>query len=126
LGTLTLTASNPKVIFSSGNWAWGTFGWYALLVLWRRPLGHLIAALGANGAAVLLGMVVAGSAGRLDLSRWAMSVYGTAILQIVFAVGARLLERDATRTADAAASEDEIATKRLAAQEAHEDRQRRY
>ena len=126
LGTLIITAQSPAVIFGSGDWAWGSFGWYALLVLWRRPLRHLLAALAANGAAVLAGMVFAGSVGRLDLSRWAMSVYGTAVLQVVFAVGARLLERDATRAAESAAAHDEIATARRAAQQAHEDWQRRY
>ncbi|GIJ57708.1 hypothetical protein [Virgisporangium aurantiacum] len=119
-------ACGPNAYFTTANWTWGTFGWFALLLLWQRPLTVLIAALTANSAVVLAAMAAAGQIHRVELAQWGMVLVGTALIQVILAVGARLLEHDAHRTAEAAAAADDVATRALAARIAHRERRRRY
>jgi hypothetical protein len=121
-----IAAGAPRLTFTAGNWTWGMFGWYALVVLWRRPLRHFGAALAAAGLLVLVSMLLTQPVGKIDLARWGVVVYGTSAVPMVLAVGARLLERDATRAAEAAAAERTTETERLAAETAHQARQRRF
>jgi hypothetical protein len=108
------------------NWPWGSFGWFALLLLWRRPLRWLVAALALNALVVLATTLLTQDVDRVTLARWGMIVYGTSVLQIVFAWGARFLERDAARAAEATTAYAETVTARVAGQAVHEARRRRY
>ena len=38
-------------IFTSHNWAWAAFGWFALVLLWRSPLRAMLAVIAANWVA---------------------------------------------------------------------------
>ncbi|HEY3008859.1 MAG TPA: hypothetical protein VGJ63_12480 [Micromonosporaceae bacterium] len=121
-----VVASGPGQVFGPANWPWGSVGWFALLLLWRRPLSWLVAVLGANALIVLVTMRLIQDIDRIDVARWAMTVYGVSVLQVVFAAGAGFLERDATRAAQAARLRARAAAARAAAQRVHEDRIDRY
>jgi hypothetical protein len=121
-----VVASGPGQVFGPANWPWGSVGWFALLLLWRRPLSWLVAVLGANALIVLVTMLLIQDIDRIDVARWAMIVYGTSVLQVVFAAGASFLERDATRAAEAAGLQARAAATRAAAQRVHDDRIDRY
>jgi hypothetical protein len=123
---VVVAAAAPTLTFTAANWVWGTFGWYAILLLWRRPLAGLLAALAANGALVLVTMALSQPLGPFEVSQWGMVVFGTVSLQLLLAVGARLLERDAALSAEATAAQEAVAHRRLAAQAVHAARQRRY
>ncbi|GAA2357717.1 hypothetical protein Cme02nite_33550 [Catellatospora methionotrophica] len=127
VGTPAVTAmSPPDLAFSFGNWSWGTVGWFAQLLLWRRPLGHLLALLAVNGVLMILTVAATAGVQQLDVARWGMILYGTAALQVVLAFGARRLEFEATRAAAAAAERHRIAAHEAAGQLVHHSRQSRY
>jgi hypothetical protein len=121
-----IVAGAPVLTFTAGNWVWGTFGWYAILLLWWRPLFVLLAALAGNGLVVLGTVALTEPLDRLDLARWGMIVYGTSSLQLLLAGGARVLERDAARSARAAAARRAVEHRRVAAEATHAARRRRY
>lgn len=121
-----VAAGAPRLTFTAGDWAWGSFGWYSLVVLWRRPLRQFAAALAASGLSVLVTMLLTQPVNRIEMARWAIVVFGTSSVPMILAVGARLLERDATRTAEAIAAGKAIETARIAAEAAHQARQRRF
>jgi len=113
-------------IFATTNWAWATFGWQALLLLWRWPLRWLLCALGVNMALCLATAYATGPLDRVSLSRMVMVFWGTASIQVAVAGGARALVRLAERAARAGAERAELLAARQAAERVHADRQRRY
>ncbi|MFI6824302.1 hypothetical protein ACIBJE_25665 [Micromonospora sp. NPDC050187] len=115
-------ASGEAFLFASANWGWGTVGWFALLFLWGRPLRQLVATIAA-GATIALVAVLAGGADAADLSRYAMYVYGVAVLPLALAVGAATLTTLAAERAHAASAGAAVTAQRLAA--AHAQRERR-
>jgi hypothetical protein len=134
LGIVVLLATTAAVIvgageenrFIPGNWAWASFGWQAMLVLWRVPMRWLLCALGANAVVTLIAMLAVGPVDRLDLSRFAVTTYGAVAIQVGVRGGCRFLERLAARAATAVTAREHSATLRLAADRVHVDRQRRY
>ena len=50
-------AAGERYLFSAANWVWSGLAWFFLLVLWRRPVGWLLAVLGAHGV-IALGAVL--------------------------------------------------------------------
>jgi hypothetical protein len=134
LGIVVLLAASAAVVvgvgedhlFIPGNWAWASFGWQAMLVLWRLPMRWLIGALAANAVVTLVAMLAIGPIDRLELSRFALTTYGAGAIQVGVRGGCRFLERLAARAARAATAREQSATARLAADGVHADRQRRY
>nr|MDT0658562.1 hypothetical protein [Micromonospora sp. DSM 115978] len=118
-------ASPPGLIFDAANWGWSTLGWLALLVLWHRSLWALAGVLGAGAVLGLVGVLADGRGDAADLSRYAMFIYGTAVLPVALRLGADLLDNLARDRAGAAAARAEVETERLAAGHAHRDRQAR-
>src|SRR4051812_11653594 len=49
-----IVGTGEQNLFIPGNWAWASFGWQAMLVLWRWPMRWLYAALGANAVVTLV------------------------------------------------------------------------
>ncbi|MEU4568267.1 hypothetical protein [Micromonospora sp. NPDC023956] len=117
-------ASGEALLFHSANWGWGTVGWFAVLFCWGRPLRDLVATIAA-GAVVALVAVLAQGADAADLSRYAMYVYGVAVLPIALAVGATALRSLAAERARAAATSAAVTAQRLAAAHAQRDRRDR-
>lgn len=113
-------------IFTPTNWAWATFGWQAMLLLWRWPLRWLLCALGVNMAVCLATAYATGPLDRVSLSRMVMVFWGTASIQVAVAGGARGLVRLAERAARAGVERAELLAARQAAERVHADRQRRY
>jgi len=113
-------------VFSPTNWAWATFGWQAVLLLWRWPLLWLLAALAANMVVCLATAYATGLLDRVSLSRMVVVFWGTASIQLAVAGGATALVRLSERAARAGAERAELLAARQAADEVHADRQRRY
>jgi len=74
-------------IFATTNWAWATFGWQAMLLLWRWPLRWLLCALGVNMALCLATAYATGPLDRVSLSRMVLVFWGTASIQVAVASG---------------------------------------
>ncbi len=113
-------------IFTSHNWAWAAFGWFALVLLWRSPLSAMLAVIAANWALVFIAILLTGPVDRILVSRYVMVVLGSSAIQLSVAVGARSLVRAASRAARASAERADVLTARQTADEVHSDRQRRY
>jgi hypothetical protein len=121
-----IVATGDKNFFIPGNWAWASFGWQAMLVLWRWPMRWLYGALAANAVVTLVAMLAVGPVDRLQLSGFAFTTYGAGAIQIGVRGGCRFLERLADRAAQATTAEEQSTTARVAAHGVHADRQRRY
>ena len=117
---------DPAQLFAPANWAWGSFGWFALVLLWRWPLRWLVATIGLNTVAVFVMMVAAGGLNQVAASRFTLTTFGTLALQFGVAGGAFVLQRTARRTVTAANERVELDAARQAADEVHADRARRY
>jgi hypothetical protein len=119
-------AAVPGTRFFDGvNWAWGTLGWFALLVLWGRPVARLVGVLAAGSVIALVAVLAAGEGNAADLSRWVMYVYGTTVLQIALAVAAGALGRLAGSTAATATARAGVEAEREAAGRALRERRER-
>ncbi|MGC1212471.1 MAG: hypothetical protein WA890_14520, partial [Micromonospora sp.] len=118
-------AVGERYLFTAANWVWSGLAWFLLLVLWRRPLGWLLALLGAHAAIALTAVLAHGAPAPADLTRYAMYVYGTSSLPVAVFAGAAaiaVLARDRAGTAAAALA---VEAKRVAAEQAREERQAR-
>jgi hypothetical protein len=111
--------------FHAVNWAWGTVGWFAVLVLWGRPVTRLVGVLAAGSVIALVAVLAAGEGNAADLSRWVMYVYGTTVLQIALAVAAGALGTLAGSTAATAAARAAVEAEREAAGRALRERRER-
>ncbi|SNS84768.1 hypothetical protein SAMN05421812_10233 [Asanoa hainanensis] len=112
--------------FNAYNWAWGTIGWFAILLLYDRGVAALVAVLAANAAFGLIGVVAANTgSGAVDLSRFVMYVYGTGVLPIALVAAMGVL-RDTARSAAAnEAARAALESERLGAAHAQRERQHR-
>ncbi|RZU77754.1 hypothetical protein EV384_6495 [Micromonospora kangleipakensis] len=118
-------AAGERCLFSTANWVWGGLAWFFLLVLWRRPVGWLLALLGAH-AVIALGAVLGHDAtAPADLTRYAMYVYGTSSLPVAVFVGAAAIAALARDRASTAAAAGAVAAERVAAERAREERRDR-
>ncbi|GAA1789192.1 hypothetical protein GCM10009682_09060 [Luedemannella flava] len=125
--TLVVSSSAcPKITFLSGNWAWTAFGWPAMLLLWRSPIGWLLGALGVNAVAVIVAIWLTRDVDRVDAARLVITLYGATAIQMGLFAGCRFMQRVAARAAAARAASAELETRKLVAEQIHEARQERY
>ncbi|GAA1768314.1 hypothetical protein [Luedemannella helvata] len=120
------SSSYPTTTFVSANWAWTAFGWSAMLLLWRAPLGWLLGAQAANAVAVVIALVATRPVDRVDAARVVLTLYGATALQLGLFAGCRFMQRLAARVGSAQTARVEIETRKLVAQQIHEARQERY
>ncbi|MFB9239483.1 hypothetical protein ACFFWC_28770 [Plantactinospora siamensis] len=113
------------LLFLPANWAWGTLGWFAALVLWRRRIGGLVAVLAAGAGIALAALLARTDPRAADLSRFGMYVYGTVALPVILVVGAQTLRRLAADTAGTAAARTTLDAERAAAARARRERRDR-
>ena len=113
-------------VFSPYNWAWSAYGWFAMVLLWRWPVRWLVASVAVNSVVVFLAVLDTGTADRLVVSRYVITIYGTVALQLAVVLGARALQRSARRATVDRTERAELDAVRLAADEVHADRARRY
>ncbi|MEU4480859.1 hypothetical protein AB0F68_22815 [Micromonospora sp. NPDC023966] len=118
-------AAGERQLFTTANWVWGGLAWFFLVVLWRRPLGWLLALLGAHAAIALAAVVLHDATAPADLSRYAMYVYGTSSLPVAVFAGAAAIAALARDRAGTAAAALVVAAERDAAERARRDRQAR-
>ncbi|MEU3456409.1 hypothetical protein ABZ671_22845 [Micromonospora sp. NPDC006766] len=111
--------------FAPANWAWGGLVWFFLLVLWRRPVGWLLAVLGAHAAIAFAALLASGAHAPADLTRYAMYVYGVSSLPVAVFVGGAALAALARNRAGTATATAAVEAERVAAEQARADRQAR-
>jgi hypothetical protein len=127
---LTISASvavaSHGAVTTAANWGWGAIGWLGVLAAWGRSLAPLFVLSVVN--TVLNGAVLfaVGMPSRLALALLLMSGSGAIALQLGFIVGARALSAAAEWAVKAAAARSETEARRLAGEQAHAARQRRY
>jgi hypothetical protein len=124
--TVVGLASPSHTAIDIYSWAYASAGWFALVALWRRPAGELIAFFVANVAVALAVQIVANSTDRVSVARLIMVGYGVSILQITILLGSRALTALAGRTAAAQDEQARLANRQVAAQAAYEARRHRF
>lgn len=123
---VVVSSACPRITFLSGNWAWTAFGWPAMLLLWRSPIGWLLAALATNATAVIIATALTRHVDRVDGARLVLTLYGATAIQLGLFAGCRFMQRMGDRAAAAQAARATVETKRLIAAQVHEARQQRY
>ena len=118
-------AVGERQLFTAANWVWGGLAWFFLLALWRRPVGWLLALLGAHAAIALAAVLAHGATAPADLTRYAMYVYGTSSLPVAVFAGAAAIAALARDRAGTAAAALAVAAERGAAERAREERRAR-
>ncbi|MFF4807976.1 hypothetical protein ACFY03_07135 [Micromonospora chersina] len=118
-------AAGERQLFTAANWVWGGLAWFFLLVLWRRPLGWLLALLAAHAMIALAAVALHGATAPADLGRYAMYVYGTSSLPVAVFAGASAIAALARDRAGTAAAALGVAAQREAAERARRERQAR-
>ncbi|WP_406046502.1 hypothetical protein [Micromonospora sp. NBC_00898] len=118
-------AAGERYLFSAANWVWSGLAWFFLLVLWRRPVGWLLAVLGVHGVIALGAVLGQGATAPADLTRYAMYVYGTSSLPVAVFAGAAAIAVFARDRAATAAAAGAVAAEGVAAERAREDRRAR-
>ncbi|MBQ1071648.1 hypothetical protein KBX06_00480 [Micromonospora sp. C31] len=122
---VVFAAAGERQLFTAANWAWGTLGWFLVVVLWgRRPAG-LVAVLVAHSLIALAGVLGHGATAPADLVRYAMYVYATSTLQVGVFVGSTTIARLARQRAGAAAAAHAAEAEREAAERARRERHAR-
>lgn len=112
-------------LFTTANWAWGTLGWFFVLVLWQRSTAALIGVLGAHSAIALTALTGYDATGAADLSRYAMYVYGTSTLPVAVFTGRNVIAAQSRHRAATAAARATVEAERDAAEQARHDREAR-
>jgi hypothetical protein len=122
---LVIAITPGAQIFSALNWAWGTIGWFALLLLYDRGVGPLAAVLAANAVFGLVGVLVGSTEGQgaVDLSRFVMYVYGTGVLPIALMAALGALRVTANAAAVSESARAALESERLGAAHAQHERQ---
>ncbi|GAA1871027.1 hypothetical protein [Asanoa iriomotensis] len=124
---LVIAVTPDLKIFTSLNWAWGTIGWFALLLLYDRGIGTLVGVLVANAVFGLVGVIAASPDGHgaVDLSRFVMYIYGTGVLPIALHAAMSALRETASNAAVSEAARAALESERLGAAHAQQERQER-
>jgi hypothetical protein len=134
LGVVVLLVATPMMVvatpagdtFISANWAWTAFGWPAMLLVWRSPLGWLLSAQAANAALAILATVASRPVDRVDAARLVLTLYGATAIQLGLFLGCRFMQRVAARAHAAQTARAEVDTAKLIAEQVHAARQKRY
>ena len=98
-------AESPAGQMLAVNWAWGSAGWTAVLVLHRRPLAELASFLAVEATAIFSVQAWDGL-DRLDLAAFLALLAWSTGAQIAVAAAVKALDAAADRAAAAARSED--------------------
>lgn len=113
------------MLFFGANWAWGTIGWFAVILLWGRRVATLVAVMAANAAIALVAVLVNHDDLAVDLSRFVMFVYATAVLPIALLAAINALRQMAAGAAATAAAQAAVEAERAGAVRAQRDRRDR-
>jgi hypothetical protein len=124
---LVIAVTPDGHVFDTPNWAWGTIGWFALLLLYDRGMAALVTVLAFNALFGLVGVVAAGTGehGAADLSRFVMYVYGTGVLPIALMAAMGVLRDTAQNAAATETARAALESERLGAAHAQRERQDR-
>jgi hypothetical protein len=125
-GAVGIAAVPADLLLSGADWAWGSAGWFGVLVLLRRPPRELGTFLAITAAVAVGVLAEAGALDRIGLARAATIIYGTAALQLTLLLAARALAATAQRAAAVAEAESAVRRRRQVAERLHADRGRRY
>ncbi|MGN9812684.1 hypothetical protein ACTMSW_25450 [Micromonospora sp. BQ11] len=122
---LVFAAAGERQLFTAANWAWGTLGWFFVLVLWGRRVTGLLVLLAAHSLIALVAVLGHGATAPADLARFTMYVYGTVSLQVAVFAGSAAIAALARNRAAAAATASALVAERDAAERARRERRER-
>lgn len=109
-----VAATCPPGRMLETNWAWGTAGWVMVLVLLRRPLAELGAALSLEALATF-GVLVHDGLHRQGLAAFVTILYASVSLQLAVAIAVRAVGIPARQAAEAAARAADVTARRVIA-----------
>jgi hypothetical protein len=127
LGVVVVALTTPSgSFFDRYNWPFTSVGWFALILLWRRPVRDLLLFFAANTVIGLALMLDFGESDQVSLARFIVLAYSVCAIEVTLLIGGRAL---AAIARGAAAAQDDAArqvTKRLAAEAVQKSRRERY
>ncbi|MFD2767529.1 hypothetical protein [Micromonospora eburnea] len=109
-----LAACPPGTLDTPANWATGSVGWLAVIVLWRRPLAELLVFLAANALLMLGVMIVADALDRISFARYVMVILGSLTLQLGYSISTHGFDTAARWAAENSARRAEAMARRTA------------
>ncbi|GAA0390947.1 hypothetical protein Acor_19150 [Acrocarpospora corrugata] len=123
-----IVACRPEAIMAPANWGWGSVGWLALILFWRRrswptDLGLFFL---ANAIVMLVGMAAADSLDRVWIGKFLVILFGSMALQAGASAGAHGFDLAARWAADNSRTLARAEAAQRAAEQVHADRLRRY
>jgi hypothetical protein len=122
----TAAATPTGSVLDTYSWPFASSGWCALIVLWRRRAGHLLAYYMALWSVGLATLVHQGQTDRVSLARFTAIAYGVAILQFTLLIGGRRLASIAADVAEVNQQHERVTARELAAEAVHDARRTRY
>ncbi|MEV4134248.1 hypothetical protein AB0J72_19010 [Dactylosporangium sp. NPDC049742] len=81
-----VAACRPEAVDTPANWATGSVGWLAVIVLWFRPARELVAFLLVNALVMLSALVVEQALTPVAFARFSMAVLGSVTLQLGYSI----------------------------------------
>lgn len=114
LAAALLAACPPGTIDTPANWATGSVGWLAVVVLWRRPLAELLTFLALNALLMLGAMAVTGGLDRISFARYVMVILGSVTLQLGYSISTHGFDAAARWAAENSARQAEAMARRTA------------
>jgi hypothetical protein len=126
-GVALVAATSPtRTPVDPYSWAFASSGWFALVAMWRRPIGNLAAFFVANALTALAVLMASGQLDRVTVARLAATSYGVSVLELSVLAGSRALAALAGRTAAAQDAQARVANRQIAARAAHDARRGRF
>ena len=114
LAAAVLAACPAGTMDSPANWATGSVGWLAVIVLWRRPLAELLTFLAVNALLMLVGMIAVGTLDRISFARYVMVILGSVTLQLGYSISCHGFDTAARWAAENSARRAEATARRTA------------
>jgi anti-sigma regulatory factor (Ser/Thr protein kinase) len=111
---------------TAATWSLGGAGWFAVLMLLRRPIRELAGVLLLNATLTYAVLAYDGITDRPGLARFLLMAYGFGALELGIAMVVRASDGTAARAAEAAERRAAVRSRGLVAEALHRSRLQRY
>jgi hypothetical protein len=125
-GVVANALTLPGGFFGTPSFGFTSAGWFALVALWHRRLGELLAFFAANAAVGFLALAALHEISRTYVAMFLVAWCGSSVFQVTIYVGSRAVAEVAGRAARAEDAATRARYARLAADAVQTARRNRY